>query len=136
MRERTGIDDDEIDAVGFCLLHSIDQLMLRVALAAGDVMAQVGSDPPAARFDVGKRRRAIDIGLTRTKKVQVRPVNKEKCRHLPPIPASSRRRGVPLRHGSLRSALLPSRNTPAGVRWRDRVALIGHAGDPGVYRPK
>jgi len=33
-------------------------------------------------------------------------------------------------------ALLPSRNTPAGLRWRDRVAAICHAGNPGVFRPK
>jgi hypothetical protein len=33
-------------------------------------------------------------------------------------------------------ALLPSRNSPAGPRSRDRVAVICNAGNPGVFRPK
>ena len=64
VRERTGIDDDERHAIGFRFLHPVDQFVFGIALAAGNVVAQVGGDRRATRLDIGKRRCAVNIGLT------------------------------------------------------------------------
>jgi hypothetical protein len=44
VRERSGIQDDEIDTIGRGLLHAIDEFMLGVALVADQRMTQIPGD--------------------------------------------------------------------------------------------
>ena len=68
------IQNDEVDFWSPCLLNSIDELALMIALEALSGCSAAFGGLQEASIDVFKGFRAIDFGLTLSKKVEVRPM--------------------------------------------------------------
>lgn len=65
------IQYDEISAFGGRQLYAIDQLVLSVALKAGQSMAELVRERDATRFDVRQLHVAVDLWFPRAKQVEV-----------------------------------------------------------------
>jgi len=65
------IQNDEIGAFGGRQLHAIDQLVLGIALKAGQSMAELVRERDAARFDVRQLHASVDLWLPRAKQVEI-----------------------------------------------------------------
>ena len=79
--EGAGVQDQELDALRLRLLHGIDQLMLGIALAGGELVAQVPRQRGAARNDGVQGVRAVESRFAGAQQVQVGPVQKQQPRH-------------------------------------------------------
>ena len=77
VRKSTRIQDDEIDTIDGGLLDPVDQLMLRIALKAGQAVPQLGRQFLAACLDLLEPRATIDLGFTRTQQIEVRAIDKQ-----------------------------------------------------------
>ena len=82
VREAPGVQDDEIDAIDGGLLYAVDEFVFGIALEAGQRVPEFGSDLGATRFDVRETRRAVDVGLAGTQKVQIGAVDEQEVGHL------------------------------------------------------
>ncbi len=63
MREAARVQDDKFDAIDLGLLHAIDEFMLGVALKALQFVSKRPGNLNTGLFDIGQRRRAIDVGF-------------------------------------------------------------------------
>jgi len=79
--ECAGVQEDEVDVLIERLLHAVNQRMFSVALEAAERVAEFGGQSCQAGFDVRQSGGAIDFGLARAEQVQIRSVDKQKCRH-------------------------------------------------------
>ena len=71
MRERAGVDDDEIGAIGARQMDAIDKRALVISLKKHDLRIFPSRGGSKFAFDVGQRLSAIHCRLTRSQKVQV-----------------------------------------------------------------
>ena len=83
MRERGGVDNNELGAISLCLMHRLDQLLLAVALQTGDFGAGALRLGLQAMVDFIKSFRAIDFRLASAEQIQIWAVQYEDCRHGP-----------------------------------------------------
>lgn len=81
VRKRAGIEYDEIDAVGCCLLHTVDQFMFRVALKAFQRVAKFIGDVDTICFDVIEASRAVNLWLSRAQQVEIRTIEQQEVGH-------------------------------------------------------
>ena len=81
MRERAGVQQDEIRSVGCGLLYAIDNLMLGVTLKALQAMAEFRGEIRQTALDLSQAGVAVDARFTAAKKVQVGSVYQQKARH-------------------------------------------------------
>ena len=82
MRERTRIENDEIDPIGGGLVDTLDQLVFGVALKTAQGMAVFLGNRNRAGLDGIQRRRAVNLRFTRAQQVQIRSIEQEKSRHI------------------------------------------------------
>ena len=57
------IQDNEVDSIGRRLLHAVDEFMFGITLETNQRMPERLGDIDAARLDIGKAVRPIDLGL-------------------------------------------------------------------------
>src|SRR5208283_4073540 len=74
MSERAGIDDNERSTAALGRMHLGDELLLRVALRARELMAPGEGQPGQLDLDVVKARRAVDCRFPRPEQVKIRPI--------------------------------------------------------------
>ena len=61
----TRVQDDEIDPIGRCFVHPVDEFMFGIALKTAQLVSDCFTgELNTACFDVGEARGAIDLGLT------------------------------------------------------------------------
>ncbi len=80
VRERAGIENQEVRRFAARLVDPPDQLVLGVALEGRQLMAGLVR-PPRARFDALEGVGAVDLRLPGAQEVQVRAVDQEYSRH-------------------------------------------------------
>src|SRR5207302_7195331 len=77
VRERARIQDDPGESPALGVLEPVDQLPLRVGLAAFDSETAAPRVAADRAVDFGQRGPAVDARLTRAEKVEIRPVEDE-----------------------------------------------------------
>ncbi len=113
------------------VVQVIDELALTVRLVRGDLIADLGGQRRQPLLDLGERRRSVDLGLTRSEQVQVRPVQQQKSHQRIVGGESPTGLASTVAHEAGVPGSVACRDAPAGLE-RNEVVAVGRRRDEHV----